>query len=54
MQTGNKRSYTTPSLTSYGTISKLTQGTSADGGGGGGGTINGQVQGPGVMVIVML
>jgi hypothetical protein len=31
----NKRAYTAPSLTSYGSIAKLTQGGGSDGGGGG-------------------
>jgi hypothetical protein len=37
VQKPNKRTYATPALTSYGSIAKLTQGTSGDGGGGGGG-----------------
>jgi hypothetical protein len=45
-----KRSYVTPSLTSYGSIAKLTQGTSGDGGGGGGITI----PGIGIMIMIMI
>jgi hypothetical protein len=47
LATTRKRSYGTPTLTSYGSIAKLTQGTSGDGGGGGGGGI-------GIMIIVMI
>ncbi len=48
-----KRSYATPSLTSYGSIAKLTQGTSGDGGGGGGGG-GGGIPPIGIMIIIML
>jgi hypothetical protein len=37
VQKPEKRTYTAPTLTSYGSITKLTQATSGDGGGGGGG-----------------
>ena len=56
MPKSNKRSYATPTLTSYGSIAKLTQATSGDAGGGGGpgASVMVQLDPPSLMAVVNL